>query len=192
MTTIENPWLAGNFGPVTEEVTAVDLPVTGTIPAALEGRYLRNGPNPLGPVDPATYHWFTGTGMVHGIRLRDGRAEWYRNRFVRSPDVAEALGEPVPPSPYAEDVRIFGANTNVIGHAGTTLAIVEAGAPPIELTYELDTSTPSAPPTSAAPSSTRSAPTPSATPQPASCSSSPTGGRGATSSGTSWCRPTAR
>jgi carotenoid cleavage dioxygenase len=139
MSTIESRWLTGNFGPVTEEVTALDLPVTGSIPPELAGRYLRNGPNPLAPPDPATYHWFTGDGMVHGIRLRDGRAEWYRNRWVRSPDVAAALGEPAPPSPYPAETRIFAANTNVIGHAGTTLAIVEAGSPPIELTAELDT-----------------------------------------------------
>ncbi len=137
--TTENIWLAGNFGPVRDERTVHDLPVTGTIPPELDGRYLRNGPNPLAAPDPATHHWFTGDGMVHGIRLRDGKAEWYRNRFVRSPDVAAALGEPAPPSPYSDDVRIFAANTNVIGHAGTTLAIVEAGAPPIELTDELDT-----------------------------------------------------
>ena len=34
MTTIENPYLQqGNFAPVAEEVTAIDLPVTGTLPA---------------------------------------------------------------------------------------------------------------------------------------------------------------
>ena len=31
-------------------------------------------------------HWFSGTGMVHGVRLREGRAEWHRNRFVRDAD----------------------------------------------------------------------------------------------------------
>ncbi|HVM39629.1 MAG TPA: carotenoid oxygenase family protein [Acidimicrobiia bacterium] len=139
MSPTESRWLTDNFAPVTEEVTATDLTVTGTIPEDLVGRYLRNGPNPIGAVDPSTYHWFTGTGMVHGVRLRDGKAEWYRNRWVRSPEVAEALGEEAPPSPYGDDVRIFASNTNVIGHAGTTLAIVEAGAPPIELTYDLDT-----------------------------------------------------
>jgi carotenoid cleavage dioxygenase len=140
MTTVEpDYWLQGNFAPVADELTAVDLPVTGSLPTELVGRYLRNGPNPMTPPDPATFHWFTGDGMVHGVRLRDGRAEWYRNRWVRSPDVATALGEPVPPSPYGSEVGIFAANTNVIGHAGTTLAIVEAGAPPIELGYELDT-----------------------------------------------------
>jgi carotenoid cleavage dioxygenase-like enzyme len=139
MTTTESRWLTGNFAPVQEEVTAADLPVTGTIPEELAGRYLRNGPNPIDAPDPTSYHWFTGTGMVHGIRLRDGRAEWYRNRWVRSPEVAEALGEAPRPSPYREDTRVFAANTNVIGHAGRTFAIVEAGAPPIELTDDLDT-----------------------------------------------------
>jgi len=80
-----NPFLAGNMAPVDVETTAVDLTITGTLPAELCGRYLRNGPNPVTPPDPATYHWFTGTGMVHGISLRDGRAEWYRNRSVNQP-----------------------------------------------------------------------------------------------------------
>ncbi|WP_342668945.1 carotenoid oxygenase family protein [Amycolatopsis taiwanensis] len=43
-----NKYLSGPFAPVTEEVTAFGLPVTGRIPAELSGRYLRNGPNPLG------------------------------------------------------------------------------------------------------------------------------------------------
>jgi carotenoid cleavage dioxygenase len=137
--TTQSPWLAGNFAPVGEELTAVDLPVSGRIPDELCGRYLRNGPNPVTPVEPSTYHWFVGDGMVHGVRLCDGRAVWYRNRWVRSPAVAAALGEEPPPSPFGPDVPLFAANTNVIGHAGRTLAIVEAGGPPVELTDELDT-----------------------------------------------------
>ena len=43
-----NRYLEGSMAPVADEVTAVDLPVTGTIPEELEGRWLRNGPNPLG------------------------------------------------------------------------------------------------------------------------------------------------
>ena len=92
MTTIANPYLEGNYAPVLEEVTATDLPVTGHLPVSLSGRYLRNGPNPVAAPEPSTYHWFTGDGMVHGIRLREGRAEWYRNRWVRSAEVARALG----------------------------------------------------------------------------------------------------
>jgi carotenoid cleavage dioxygenase-like enzyme len=127
----------GPFAPVTEEVTAFDLPVTGSIPAELNGRYLRNGPNPLGLDEPVS-HWFLGPGMVHGVRLRDGRAEWYRNRWVRSRPVAEALGERWPGGPVHAGMD-FAANTHVIAHAGRTLATVEAGALPYELTEELDT-----------------------------------------------------
>jgi carotenoid cleavage dioxygenase len=112
--------------------------VTGQVPEGLQGRYLRNGPNPVSPPEPSSYHWFTGDGMVHGIRLRDGRAEWYRNRWVRSAAVAQALGEePRPGSVHAG--MDFSPNTNIIGHAGRTFAIVEAGARPYELTNELET-----------------------------------------------------
>ena len=52
MTTPTHRYLEGNFGPVHEEITAVDLPVTGTIPAELDGRLLRNGPNPIGAAGP--------------------------------------------------------------------------------------------------------------------------------------------
>jgi carotenoid cleavage dioxygenase len=130
-------FVEGPFAPVTEEVTAFDLPVTGSLPAELSGRYLRNGPNPLGLDEPVA-HWFLGPGMVHGVRLRNGRAEWYRNRWVRSQPVAEALGEMWPGGPVHAGMD-FAANTHVIAHAGRTLATVEAGALPYELTEELDT-----------------------------------------------------
>ena len=79
----ENRYLTGNFAPVHEEVTAVDLPVTGTIPEPARRPLPAQRAEPGAPLDPATYHWFTGDGMVHGVRLRDGKAEWYRNRWVR-------------------------------------------------------------------------------------------------------------
>ncbi len=142
MASSENRYLIGNYAPVGSEVTSVDLKVTGSLPEALCGRYLRNGPNPLSAPEPTTYHWFTGDGMVHGIRIRDGHAEWYRNRFVRSAAVTTSLGEPVREGPVHGDMD-FAPNTNVIGHAGRTFAIVEAGARPYELTYELDTVGPS-------------------------------------------------
>ena len=134
-----NPYLDGNFGPVSEELTSVDLRVTGTIPRELDGRLLRIGPNPVTPPDPKTYHWFLGNGMVHGLRLRGGRAEWYRNRYVRDDEVTAAKGWPVTPGPRHGMGSI--ANTNVIAHAGKTWAIVEAGGLPVELTSELETVT---------------------------------------------------
>lgn len=132
-----NRYLEGLYAPLSTEHTAFDLKVTGTLPPELDGRYIRNGPNPIGEVDPATYHWFTGDGMVHGVRIRDGKAEWYRNRWVRSTLVSQTLGEePVPGERFS---GMEAANTNVIGHAGRTLAIVEAGGRPAELTDELET-----------------------------------------------------
>ena len=134
-----NPYLQGNRAPVTEEVTAFDLPVVGAIPTELEGRWLRNGPNPLpGSIDPTKHHWFMGDGMVHGVRLRGGKAEWYRNRYLRSTPVAEAMGEEPVGGPRYGD-RDFGPNTNVGGWAGKTWAMVEAGGTPMTMTYELDT-----------------------------------------------------
>lgn len=130
---------SGNFAPVTDERTVTDLEVTGTIPEHLNGRYLRNGPNPISEIDPETYNWFTGDGMIHGVRLRDGRAEWYRNRWVRSQSVARALGERPPPSNPKAGFDAAAGNTNVIGHAGRILALVEAGAASYELTEDLDT-----------------------------------------------------
>jgi carotenoid cleavage dioxygenase len=35
-----NRFLQGSFAPVTDEISAFDLPVTGRIPAELNGRYL--------------------------------------------------------------------------------------------------------------------------------------------------------
>lgn len=135
----DNPFSRGNYAPVEQEQTCVELPVTGTIPEHLDGRYLRNGPNPISEIDPDTYNWFMGDGMVHGVRLREGRAEWYRNRWVRSPAAAAALGEVRPRSRHRAGIELLGANTNVLGHAGRTLALVEGGNANYELTEELDT-----------------------------------------------------
>lgn len=136
-TTATNRYLSGAYAPIDVEHTTDELTVTGTLPPELDGRYLRNGPNPTSVPDPDRYHWFTGDAMVHGIRLRDGRAEWYRNRWVRSSRVSAALGEPEAPGERHGGADT--ANTNVIGHAGRTFALVEAGARPVELSDELDT-----------------------------------------------------
>jgi carotenoid cleavage dioxygenase len=135
--TTSNRYIEGNYAPVTEEVTAFDLEVIGELPTELEGRYLRNGPNPLLPPDPATHHWFIGDGMVHGVRLRGGRAEWYRNRYVGSTNLSKQRGLPDLPGPNWNENPI-GPNTNVGGFAGRTWAMVEAGGCPVELSYDLE------------------------------------------------------
>ena len=131
-----NRYLQDNFAPVREEHTVTDLLVTGRLPKHLDGRYLRIGPNPVD--DPGDgHHWFLGDGMVHGVRIADGEAKWYRNRYVRSDRIARHLGEPSP-APGWDNVD-FAANTHVIEHAGKTLALVEGGSSPYELTDDLDT-----------------------------------------------------
>jgi carotenoid cleavage dioxygenase-like enzyme len=47
-----NRFLRAPFAPAEEEITAFDLPGTGTQPTELNGRYPRNGPNPVGPGRP--------------------------------------------------------------------------------------------------------------------------------------------
>ena len=80
--------LRGNYAPVTEERTVVDLAVEGAIPPELRGVYMRNGPNPK---SGDSSHWFVGDGMLHGVRLEDGRAQWYRNRWVRTRTLTEGV-----------------------------------------------------------------------------------------------------
>ncbi|MBT5203659.1 MAG: dioxygenase, partial [Gammaproteobacteria bacterium] len=75
-------WLEDNFAPVFEERTETELTVTGNIPEALNGRLLRNGSNPQ---TGTSAHWFLGNGMLHGVELGDGKANWYRNRYVKTP-----------------------------------------------------------------------------------------------------------
>lgn len=126
-------YLAGNFGPIESELTETSLEVVGALPRELMGRFVRNGPNPIGEVG-AKHHWFLGDGMVHGIRIGEGRADWYRNRWVRSGPIREKLGEPALPSAPTSS-----PNTHVIGHAGSTWAIVESGGAPVSMSYELET-----------------------------------------------------
>ena len=46
--TVTNPYLQGNYAPVTEESTITDLDVEGQLPEGLDGLLLRDGPNPSG------------------------------------------------------------------------------------------------------------------------------------------------
>ncbi|MEU8921568.1 carotenoid oxygenase family protein [Kitasatospora sp. NPDC048545] len=130
--TAQKPYLTGHYTPVVDEVTATGLTVEGTLPPELTGRLVRNSHNPKPGVTPT--HWFKGSGMVYGLRLRDGRAEWYRNRWVRTPalDGAPYMTE------HGPDLTASAAGTHVIEHGGRLLALCEANLP-FELTPELET-----------------------------------------------------
>lgn len=132
-----HPYLTGVHTPMAAELTLDDLVVEGTIPPELDGRYIRIGPNPATPPNAGSYHWFTGDGMVHGIRLKDGKALWYRNRWIRSKAVSAALGEV--PAPGMRAPGFDTVNTNIVGHAGQAWALVEAGGFPVRIDEELNT-----------------------------------------------------
>ena len=128
-------FLTGIHRPMEQELTLTELEVRGTIPPALCGRYLRTGPNPIAP-DPASYHWFTGDGMVHGLAIRDGKVLWYRNRWIGSHANAAARG--MPPAPGPRHGPSDTVNTNVVDLAGRVFAVVEGGSYPVALSETLD------------------------------------------------------
>ena len=114
----------GHYQPTQQELTAMNLQVTGSIPPELSGRYFRNGHNPKPELVPP--FWFGGNGMIHGVRLEGGRAQWYRNRFVRTPALAGA-------KPFKDDgsldLAASAAATSVFAHAGRILALQEINLP---------------------------------------------------------------
>lgn len=133
----EHPFLDDIHSPMTEEMSLTELEVTGTIPPALDGRYLRTGPNPVEP-DPDNHHWFVGDGMVHGIAISGGKALWYRNRWIRSEANAAARGVDPAPGPRRANID-DNVNTNVVKIGGRTFVLIEAGSYPLEIGELLDT-----------------------------------------------------
>ena len=106
--------------------------MTGAIPSELCGRYLRNGHNPKTGNTPG--FWFNGNGMLHGIRLKDGRG---------------IVSQPFRAHPRARrrarvsqdgwlDLYASAAATSVYAHAGRILALQEVNLPYL-VTLELET-----------------------------------------------------
>jgi carotenoid cleavage dioxygenase len=128
------PWhLRGNWAPVLDELTVTDLRVTGAVPQELEGLYVRTGPNPK---SGRSDHWFFGDGMVHGVRLGDGKAQWYRNRFIQTPNVTRPGGGDVMAN--MGDLTCGTGNTHVMRHQDRILCL-EEGHWPWQIDDELNT-----------------------------------------------------
>ncbi|WP_413201304.1 carotenoid oxygenase family protein [Nostoc piscinale] len=134
-TTAVNPYLDGNFAPISAEITAENLQVIGELPPELSGMFVRNGPNPqYSPI--GQYHWFDGDGMLHGVRISGGKAV-YRNRYVQTQkwETEHEAGKAVltgllePPQTDAPPISKNTANTALVWHGGQLLAVWEAGAP---------------------------------------------------------------
>lgn len=114
-------WQQGNFRPVAEEVTVTDLKVTGSIPPELNGLYVRNGTNSSTGISE---HFFGGDGMVHGIRLENGQAGWYRNRYVDTPVYRKESGGFGAPKPENTTSAV-----SLLYHGGELMALGEFGYP---------------------------------------------------------------
>ncbi|MCJ2062989.1 carotenoid oxygenase family protein [Methylobacterium sp. J-088] len=131
----QHPFVIGVHTPMREELTLRNLCVSGTIPAGLNGRYLKMGANPAGPTTRG-HDWFLGDGMVHGLCIEDGKALWYRNRWIGSRAASAALGRPAAPGPRRGDDTV---NTNVVEIGDRAFAVVEAGSFPVLLSEDLET-----------------------------------------------------
>src|SRR5437016_5578225 len=59
----------------------VELNIVGAVPADLPGRLYRIGPARFDVYGDRYRHWFDADGMVHSLRIADGRV-FYRNRYV--------------------------------------------------------------------------------------------------------------
>jgi carotenoid cleavage dioxygenase len=132
--------MQGGYKPVSREVTATDLRVTGKLPAALDGLYVRNSSN---PAHGETTDWFLGDGMLHGLRLSDGRAQWYRNRWVRTAlyqaraDVLNGVSKGLVPGGAVNP-----SNTSLVWHGNKLPSLCEVGYPFEISTTDLSTTGP--------------------------------------------------
>src|SRR3954468_23546036 len=103
--------LLGNNAPIEAESDVLPTAVVGSIPPALDGTFLRNGPNPRSGWSP---HLFAGDGMVHAITLRDGAALGYRNRYVRTPLLDDPMASRFDAATRTMRLDVTTANTHVL------------------------------------------------------------------------------
>ncbi|MBL8955290.1 MAG: carotenoid oxygenase family protein [Myxococcaceae bacterium] len=143
-------YLEAEHEPVTHELDVAGLKVTGELPKALDGLYVRNSGNPkFAP--KGRYHWFDGDGMVHGIRFADGGAR-YMNRWVETKafkherEAGKALWSGILEPMTDERMVLPGgpikdtANTDLVFHRGQLLALWWLSGTPMQLsTKDLST-----------------------------------------------------
>ncbi|KAK6137223.1 hypothetical protein DH2020_029034 [Rehmannia glutinosa] len=133
--------LSDNFAPV-DELPPTDCQVVeGSLPPSLDGAYIRNGPNPqFLPRGP--YHLFDGDGMLHAIKISNGKATLC-SRYVKTYkyEIEREKGFPVIPNVFSgfnglsasaargavTAARVLAGQfnpTNGIGLANTSLALI--------------------------------------------------------------------
>ena len=74
---------AQGFTSQPNEINMDELPITGQLPAWLNGTLIRNGPGQFEVGKTPIPHWFDGLAQLHRFTFADGRVS-YGNRFIRS------------------------------------------------------------------------------------------------------------
>lgn len=119
------------------ETEISNFKVIGEIPKHLNGLLLRIGSNPIYAKKLTLFEWYMGDGMVHGLKLRNGKAIWFKSKMIATDTVQKNKKKQ-----YVQGYR-RGAhdvvNTNIFKHFGKLWAVIEAGAFPICLDFELNT-----------------------------------------------------
>ncbi|KAL6001761.1 putative carotenoid cleavage dioxygenase 4, chloroplastic [Asimina triloba] len=103
--------LADNFAPV-DELPPTDCPIIeGQLPSCLQGAYIRNGPNPQ-YIPRGPHHLFDGDGMLHSLRISNGRAT-FCSRYVKTYkfNVEQEAGAPILPNFFSGFYTLPGAAT---------------------------------------------------------------------------------
>ena len=125
----------------TQDLQCASLAMTGVWPAALRGRFYRNGPALFERGGQRYEHWFDGDGMVQQFSFNGSHVS-HRGRLVRTPKLLaeqkagkflySAFGTDIQSDathPPAQGPDSFNtANTSVIEHAGHVLAMWEGGS----------------------------------------------------------------
>lgn len=136
----KNVYLDGIFEPLAFECDLNELTVIGRIPKELNGTFYRNGPNPQ-YVYSQNYHMYDGDGMIHAINFNHGKPD-YQNRWIRTERfIAQnkakkalfgGMRDFMDCDESVKNISRNTANTNIIWHHDTLLALNE-GAQPVQL-----------------------------------------------------------
>jgi isoeugenol monooxygenase len=127
------------------ECDLFELEYTGVLPAALNGRFYRCGPDPQFPPRFADDFFINGDGVVSMFRFANGHVD-FKSRYVQTDKLkteraARRALFGAYRNPFTDDPSVHGidrstANTSVLWHDGRLFALKEDGLP-----YELDPDT---------------------------------------------------
>ncbi|XP_047978502.1 probable carotenoid cleavage dioxygenase 4, chloroplastic [Salvia hispanica] len=77
-----NHVLSGSLAPVSELPPTPCTVTEGSLPPCLDGAYIRNGPNPHFTPKSRPYHFLDGDGMLHVIKISQGKPPTFCCRYV--------------------------------------------------------------------------------------------------------------